>query len=97
VFPTLLERKATAAIETLHRRFPRVSQVFLWNLPDLDHAASWFGAGNVPPIEELRRHDRPFGTWRTQAEIRALVERCGWHFEILQAADACRFHAILTR
>jgi SAM-dependent methyltransferase len=103
-FQCLLESKSTGVLLALRRRFPNIRRVFLGNLPDLDRAESFWRRvmGSEPwPLDELRRHDTPFGTWRTEEEISKLTAACGWRSEISRMPSpffwaSYRFDAILT-
>jgi hypothetical protein len=103
-FFCLLEWKALKLLRTLRRRFPNVGRVFLGNQPDLDQADLCFRREwdmESPPFEELKRHDKPWGIWRTEEEMWNLAARSGWRTEISRMPPEffvayCRFDAILT-
>jgi SAM-dependent methyltransferase len=104
-FQCLLESKATGLLVALERRFPNVRRVLLGNLPDLDCAGIFWrqDVGSEPwPIDQLRRHDTPFGTWRSVPEVKFLTSQCGWQTAIsrMPLPYFCahyRFDAVLTR
>jgi SAM-dependent methyltransferase len=104
-FQCLLESKAIGLLVALERRFPNVQRVLLGNLPDLDCAGIFWrqDVGSEPwPLDQLRRHDTPFGTWRTAPEIKQLTTLCGWDTAISRMPPPyfCahyRFDAVLTR
>jgi cyclopropane fatty-acyl-phospholipid synthase-like methyltransferase len=104
-FQCLIESKAIGLLRTLERRFPNLQRVLLGNLPDLDCARIFWrqDVGSEPwSIEQLRRHDTPFGTWRSEAEVKHLTTECGWNTEIsrMPLPYFCahyRFDAVLTR
>jgi SAM-dependent methyltransferase len=103
-FQCLLESKSARMLVALRRRFPNVRRVLLGNLPDLDRAEIFWrqDVGSDPwPLQDLRRHDTPFGTWRTAEEVTKFAAACGWHTEISRMPPPyfCahyRFDAILT-
>jgi SAM-dependent methyltransferase len=103
-FQCLLESKSAGVLSALRRRFPNVQRVLLGNLPDLDRAGIFWrqDMGSEPwPLHELKRHDTPFGIWRTEEEITKLAAACGWRTEISRMPPPyfCahfRFDAILT-
>jgi SAM-dependent methyltransferase len=103
-FQCLLEAKSAGLLLALRRRFPNIRRVLLGNLPDLDRAGIFWrqDIGSEPwPLHELKRHDTPFGTWRTEEEISKLAATSGWHTEISRMPPSyfCahfRFDAILT-
>jgi hypothetical protein len=103
-FQCLPAAKATAILIAIRRRFPNVQRVMLGNLPDLDRAGNFWrqDVGSEPwSLSDLRRHDTPFGTWRTEDEVKALTNACGWRTEISRMPPPyfCahyRFDAILN-
>jgi hypothetical protein len=103
-FQCLSESKAAGMLSALRRRFSNLKRVFIGNLPDLDRAGIFWrqDVGSEPwPLEELKRHDTPFGIWRNEQEITDLAIGCGWRSEISRMPPAyfCshyRFDAILT-
>jgi SAM-dependent methyltransferase len=103
-FQCLSESKAAGMLSALRRRFSNLKRVFIGNLPDLDRAGIFWrqDVGSEPwPLEELKRHDTPFGIWRNEQEITDLATACGWRSEISRMPPAyfCshyRFDAILT-
>jgi hypothetical protein len=103
-FPCLTESKAAGVLSGLRQRFRNLKCVLIGNLPDLDRAEVFWrqDIGSEPwPLEELKRHDTPFGIWRSEQEIKKLASQCGWHTELSRMPPAffCshyRFDAILT-
>lgn len=103
-FQCLLESKASTILLALRRRFPGLRRVLLGNLPDLDRAGLFWrqDVGSEPwPLEQLRRHDTPFGIWRTEEEVKRLAAACGWDAQISRMpppyfCSHYRFDAILT-
>ena len=103
-FQCLLERKSAGMLIALRKRFPSVRRVLLGNLPDLDRAGLFWrqDVGSEPwPLQDLKRHDTPFGIWRTEEEVRKLTTDCGWRTTITRMPPPyfCahyRFDAILT-
>jgi SAM-dependent methyltransferase len=103
-FQCLMESKAAGVLVTLRRRFPNVQRVLLGNLPDLDRAGLFWrqDVGSEPwSLFDLKRHDTPFGIWRTVEEVRKLTTSCGWDTEISRMPSQyfCahyRFDAVLT-
>ncbi len=103
-FQCLLESKASGVLIALRKRFPYVRRMLLGNLPDLDRAGLFWhqDVGSEPwPLQDLRRHDTPFGTWRTEDEVKKLITDCGWDATITRMPPPyfCahyRFDAVLT-
>jgi SAM-dependent methyltransferase len=103
-FSTLLASKAVGILKALRRRFPNVQRVFIGNLPDPCRARLFFErevGSELPSLQELKRHDTPVGTWRTEDEVTQLAEQCGWRAEFSQMPAAFyaayyRYDAILT-
>jgi SAM-dependent methyltransferase len=103
-FYCLMESNAAGLLVALRRRFPNVQRVFLGNLPDLDRADICFPREMdmpVPPLQDLKRHDKPWGIWRTEQEMAKLAAECGWRTEISRMPPAFfvaeyRFDASLT-
>jgi SAM-dependent methyltransferase len=103
-FPCLSESKAAGVLSGLRRRFPNLKRVFIGNLPDLERAGIFWhqDVGSDPwPLEQLKRHDTPFGIWRSEQEISKLATECGWRAELSRMpppyfCSHYRFDAILT-
>jgi SAM-dependent methyltransferase len=102
-FQCLPENKAHNILRTLRQRFVNVRRIFIGNLPDLDRAAVCYRdmQGDCPPLEQLKRHDTLFGTWRSEQEIGQLAADCGWRCNFSRMpsgyyAAHYRFDATLT-
>lgn len=93
-FQCLSESKAIGVLAALRQRFPNLKRVFIGNLPDLDRVGIFFGE-NIPSPQELKRHDTPFGIWRTEQEIAKLAAGCGWRVEFSRMPSA--FYAAYFR
>jgi hypothetical protein len=79
-FQCLSEPKAVGVLTALRRRFPNLQRMFLGNLPDLRRAGNFF-EGELPSLDEMKRHDTLFGIWRTEQEMAKLAAGCGWRIE----------------
>lgn len=95
------EETAQRVLRLLSSRFPRVSRLFIGNLPDRERLARFYVT--TPPAEgEIRDPRSQIGIWRSQEEFRSLAQTCGWHAEFRMMpesfyAAAYRYDALLTR
>jgi SAM-dependent methyltransferase len=104
-FQCLIQKKAIGVLTALQKRFINVRRILLGNLPDLDCAGIFWRQelGSDPwPLEQLRRHDTPFGTWRSEREVGELAAECGWRAAFWRMPSGFysahfRFDATLTR
>jgi SAM-dependent methyltransferase len=72
-------RDDTATIlRALEERFPRISKVFIGNVPDRRHTRRFFGE-MTPSEAELSDHEARIGVWYFPEEIEALARLTGWH------------------
>jgi SAM-dependent methyltransferase len=68
---------AVTVLNALNQRFPRISKVFIGNIPDKRYANKFFGT--PPPAEaELNDHEARIGVWYLPEEIAALARSTGW-------------------
>ena len=100
-FSYFSEEDGTRVLAALARRFVGVSRVFIGNLPDAARADRFYPPGK-DYRNELKDHAAQIGVWRSESELRELVSKAGWSFEIATMpeeyyAAQYRFDAILTR
>ena len=76
-FAYLGDEEAAAVLSGLFARFPRVSRVFLGNLPDAARMGAFYGDA-LPSDEELSDPGSRLGIWRSRAAVGAMAERAGW-------------------
>jgi SAM-dependent methyltransferase len=99
-FQCLPQSTAVRVLLALRRRFPKLTRIFLGNLPDLDRVGIFCGT-EIPPLEELRSSETLVGIWRTEQEVRELAAECGWHADFSRMparfyGARYRFDATLT-
>jgi SAM-dependent methyltransferase len=77
-FQYLSQDDASTILRALERRYPKISKVFIGNIPDKRHARRFFGK-LVPSEAELSDHEARIGVWYFPEEIEALARSTGWH------------------
>jgi hypothetical protein len=100
-FSYFSEEDAVRVLTGLARRFVKVEQVFIGNLPDAARADRFYPA-EKDYHAELRDHTAAIGVWRSEPELRDLASITGWKLEIAMMpkdfyAAHYRFDAVLTR
>ncbi|WP_449192828.1 class I SAM-dependent methyltransferase [Thauera sp.] len=96
----LSPERAGAVLSALRSNCPRLSRVFIGNIPDRDRAAAFFGA-NMPSPDTLDTPRSAIGVWHTQRDFIALARNSGWDCRTRVMppefyAAHYRFDAILT-
>ena len=95
---------AEDARRVLHRlatRFPKVSHVFIGNLPDRDRATCFYTPDRINPAE-LDDHESPIGIWRSAEAFIELASVLGWKARVSNMpqgyyAAHYRYDILLTR
>jgi SAM-dependent methyltransferase len=92
---------AVLALETLHRRFQRVSRVFIGNVPDKSRLAGFY-RGEPPSEAELNDHEAQIGVWYLPQELEAIGHASGWRASVSSMpaqfyASRYRFDVTLER
>ncbi len=88
-------------IGTLHDRFPKVSRVFLGNVPDRAKAAEFFAKREVVDYD-LDDPRSPIGVWWDPEELTAAASSPGFSAQVVRMPEhfygaAYRFDLLLTR
>ena len=92
---------ARAVLAGLQQRFPRLTRIFIGNLPDKDRAHLFYPAGKDYQAE-LSDPAAQIGLWRSAAEFERLARDTGWHLRLARMpedfyAARYRYDAVLDR
>ena len=101
-FAYLSDSDAADMLRGLSTRFPRLSTVFLGNLPDRDLIHRFYYNGRVPSNDVLADPMTSIGVWRSELDIARLAGQAGWSVTITRMpaefyASHYRFDVKLTR
>jgi SAM-dependent methyltransferase len=100
-FAYLSDDEAWCLLDGVYRRFPRISRLFVGNLPDRDRACSFYGE-QMPSAAEMADPSSRIGIWRSRSDITYLAEQAGWSVSLSTMptpffAAHYRFDALFTR
>jgi len=100
-FAYLGDEEATAMLGGLFARFPKITRLFLGNLPDPERLESFYGRA-LPSRAELADPESRIGVWRSRAALSAMATAAGWKVTFSGMphpffASHYRFDALLLR
>jgi len=92
---------ATLVLTTLNEKFPRVTRVFIGNLPDKTRVSRFY-RDRIPGQAELNDHEAQIGVWYFPEELIAIGLASGWRASISHMpsefyASSYRFDVTLER
>lgn len=100
-FPFIEHERAELMLTALYKDFKNLKKVFIGNCPDKNLLNEFYrNRDYVPGIEN--DPSSPIGIWRTETEMLALANKCGWNAELHKMpkeyyAAHYRYDVVLTK